>query len=139
MTKIPEDRRKKLAELYATSFVLYRASAGDQSDVFYRWADRAEDEPDPHGFMELLATDIGGYVSTLIDDGEVDEPVNALEHLRRMPVLEHPEIAPFCRDHGAEYPDLVRYMEMLETCRREAMAILEAVLDSGSGARRAGA
>ncbi|MDC0667128.1 hypothetical protein [Nannocystis radixulma] len=123
---IPEHQRKKLAELYETSFALYRASEGDRSDVFYQ-TDRADD---PLGVMEVRATDIGGYVSSLIKRGELRNrpPAEALEHLRRLVVLEHPKIAAFCRDHGDEYPDLVRYMEVLETCRREAMATLEASL-----------
>ncbi|WAS97406.1 hypothetical protein [Nannocystis punicea] len=126
-----EDRHKLLARLYHRSFVLYRASGRDRGRLHQRqWARGfvADDDDDPLGTMELLAVDVGGYVSTLAEGGMVRAPAEALRHLRRLPVVEDPELQRFARDHGAEYPNMMRYLRMLERCRREAMALLAAVL-----------
>jgi hypothetical protein len=131
-----EDRRKLLARLYHRSFVLYRASERDRGRVHQRrWGPGfvADDDDDPLGVMELLATDVGGYVSSLADRGAVRSPEEALRHLQRMPVLDDPTLQRFARDHGAEHPNMMRYLRMLERCRREAMALLEAALSGGEG------
>ncbi|MCY1007690.1 hypothetical protein OV079_19470 [Nannocystis pusilla] len=122
---VPEDKRKQLEELYETSFALYQASGPDRGRVHAIWWER-DDDDDPLGVMELLATDIGGYVSRLVGRRKFDDLEQAIPHLRRMVVLDDPTLQRFGREHAAEYPDLMRYLQILETCRCEALAILEA-------------
>ncbi|MCY1069786.1 hypothetical protein OV090_33910 [Nannocystis sp. RBIL2] len=122
---VPEDKRKQLEELYETSFALYQASGPDRGRVHAIWWER-DDDDDPLGVMELLATDIGGYVSRLVDRRKFDDLEEAIPHLRRMVVLDDPTLQRFGREHAGEYPDLMRYLQILETIRCEAIAILEA-------------
>ncbi|MCY1069785.1 hypothetical protein OV090_33905 [Nannocystis sp. RBIL2] len=121
---IPEDKRKLLEVLYEVSFKLYRASGPDRGRAHAVWWERRDDDDDPLGVMELLATDIGGYVSRIVDRLEFDDLEEAIPHLRRMVVLDDPTLQRFSREHAGEYPDIMAYLQMLEAVRLEALAIL---------------
>jgi hypothetical protein len=123
---VPEDKRKQLEELYETSFALYQASGPDRGRAHAVWWERRDADDDPLGVMELLATDIGGYVSRIVDRLEFEDLEQAIPHLRRMVVLDDPTLQRFSREHAGEYPDLMGYLQILETCRCEALALLEA-------------
>lgn len=124
---VPEDKRKLLEVLYEVSFELYRASGPDRGRAHAVWWERRDVDDDPLGVMERLATDIGGYVSRIVDRREFEDLEEAIPHLRRMVVLDNPTLRRFGREHAGEYPDIMRYLQILETCRCEALAILEAV------------
>ncbi|WP_434416763.1 hypothetical protein [Nannocystis pusilla] len=124
---IPEDKRKLLEVLYAVSFELYRASGPDRGRTHAFWWARRDDDDDPLGVMELLATDIGGYVSRIVERRKFEDLDEAIAGLQRMVVLDNPTLWRFGREHAGEYPDIMRYLQSLETCRCEALAILEAV------------
>lgn len=121
-----EDRRKRLAELDAAASELYRVSQADQGRIDKIWWER--DDPHPMDDVEVLTADIGGYVSRIVDNGEFESIGAAIQQLRELVVLEDTTIKAFLQSHAGEFPDLMRYLEMLEKIRREAIAILEASL-----------
>jgi hypothetical protein len=123
---IPDDKRLHLRELYDRSFELYQASGPDRGRAHAVWWARRDADDDPLGVMELLATDIGGYVARIVDRRKFDDLEQAIPHLRRMVVLDDPTLQRFGREHAGEYPAIMAYLQILETCRCEALAILEA-------------
>lgn len=85
------------------------------------------DEYSPDVAIEVLAVDIGGYVSQLIDSNTVVQgPQKAIQDLRRYKVLDDPSVAwLYHQDRTGAYPKMKRYVELLERLRREALAALE--------------
>lgn len=123
---VPEDKRKLLEVLYEVSFELYQASGPERGRAHAVWWERKDADDDPLGVMERLATHIGGYVARIVDRRKFDDLEEAIPHLRRMVVLDDPTLQRFAREHAGEYPDIMRYLQILETIRCDALAILEA-------------
>ncbi|MDC0667127.1 hypothetical protein [Nannocystis radixulma] len=117
-----EDRRKRLAELDAAADELYQASQGDQNRISQIWWEREDAHPLDH--VEVLSADIGGYVSRIIRGGEFTSIGEAIRHLRKLVVLDDPTLRTFFESHSGEFPDLLRYLRLLEEIRGEAIAIL---------------
>jgi hypothetical protein len=119
------EARQRLSALYQESFIAYRATAAEQREVAAQWPHRDEFSPDVA--IEVLAVDIGGYVSQLIHSGTVVQPrQQAIQDLRRFKILDDPSVAwLYHQDRAEAYPHLKRYVELLERLRREALALLE--------------
>lgn len=117
-----ETKQGSLAALYQASVAAYQASAPERRRLAAEWRDR--DEVSPLDDLEVLATDLSGYMSQLIHTGTITSP-GALQHLRALAILKHPSIAQLARSSAAEYPHLMRYLELLEQLRREGIVQLE--------------
>lgn len=116
-------RRRALTELYQASVEAYQESVSERRELAARW--RGRDEVSPLDEIEVLATDIGGYVSQLIHAGAIASPQEALRRLREFTIQDVPSIAALSQDGAGSYPQLRQYLRLLEQLRREAIAYLE--------------
>ncbi len=75
------------------------------------------------GELELLAGLLQGYTSQLMID-RIDQPQSAIKDLHHRNPFEIPELAAWYFTQGKDYPNLCRYVELLDYLR---LSLLDAI------------